>query len=61
MQNKEKFNILSKHFVKPIIDLNEKYSHSALTIEAGIVSPKVSKAFQALADALITQLYNYKK
>lgn len=30
MKNKEKFNILSEHFVKPVIDLNEKYSHSAL-------------------------------
>ena len=35
------------------------YNNSAMTIEAGVVNPKVSKAFQNLMDALNEQLDNY--
>ena len=37
------------------------YNNSALTIEAGVVNPKVSKCFQALMDALNEQLDSYRK
>ena len=37
------------------------YNNSATTIEAGVVNPKVSKAFQNLMDTLNEQLDNYRK
>ena len=37
------------------------YNNSAMTIEAGVVNAKVSKAFQNLMDALNEQLDNYRK
>ena len=37
------------------------YNNSAMTIEAGVVNPKVSKAFQNLMDVLNKQLDNYRK
>ena len=59
--NKEKFNIIYKHFAKPIAAMKMTYNNSALTIEAGVVNPKVSKCFQALMDALNEQLDSYRK
>ena len=61
MSNKEKFNIIYKHFAKPIADMKMTYNNSAMTIEAGVVNPKVSKCFQALIDALKKQLDSYRK
>ena len=55
MTDKEKFNIIYKHFAKPIADMKMTYNDSAMTIEAGVVNPKVSKCFQALMDALHKQ------
>ena len=60
MTNKDKFNIIYKHFAKPIADMKMTYNNSATTIEAGIVNPKVSKAFQNLMNALNEQLDNYR-
>ena len=59
--NKEKFNIIYKHFAKPIVDMKMTYNNSAMTIEAGVVNPKVLKAFQNLIDALNEQLDSYRK
>lgn len=59
--NKEKFNIIYKHFAKPIADMKMTYNNSAMTIEAGVVNQKVSKCFQALMDALNEQLDSYRK
>lgn len=61
MTDKEKFNIIYKHFAKPIADMKMTYNNSAMTIEAGVVNPKVSKCFQALIDALNKQLDSYRK
>ena len=61
MTDKEKFNIIYKHFAKPIADMKMTYNSSAMTIEAGVVNPGVSKCFQALIDALIKQLDSYRK
>ena len=61
MPDKEKFNIIYKHFAKPIANMKITYNNSALTIEAGVVNPKVSKCFQALMDALNEQLDSYRK
>ena len=61
MTDKEKFNIIYKHFAKPIADMKMTYNDSAMTIEAGVVNPKVSKCFQALIDALKKQLDSYRK
>lgn len=61
MTDKEKFNIIYKHFAKPIADMKMTYNNSAMTIEANVVNPKVSKCFQALMDALIKQLDSYRK
>ena len=36
MSNKEKFNIIYKHFAKPIADMKMTYNNSALTIEANV-------------------------
>ena len=35
MANKEKFNIIYKHFAKPIADMKITYNNSAMTVEAG--------------------------
>ena len=61
MTNKEKFNIIYKHFAKPIADMKMTYNSSAMTVEAGVVNPKVSKCFQALMDELNKQLDSYRK
>ena len=61
MTDKEKFNIIYKHFAKPIADMKMTYNDSAMTIEAGVVNSKVSKCFQALMDALNKQLDSYRK
>ena len=61
MTDKKKFNIIYKHFAKPIADMKMTYNDSAMTIEAGVVNPKVSKCFQALMDALNKQLDSYRK
>ena len=61
MADKEKFNIIYKHFAKPIADMKMTYNNSAMTIEAGVVNPKVSKWFQALMDTLNKQLDSYRK
>lgn len=58
--SKEKFNIIYKYFAKPIANMKITYNNSALTIEAGVVNPKVSKCFQALMDALNEQLDSYR-
>lgn len=60
MTDKDKFNIIYKYFAKPIANMKMTYNNSALTIEAGVVNPKVSKAFQTLMDALNEQLDNYR-
>ena len=59
--SKEKFNIIYTYFAKPIANMKITYNNSALTIEAGVVNPKVSKCFQALMDALNEQLDSYRK
>ncbi len=59
--NKEKFNIIYEHFAKPIANMKMTYNNSAMTVEAGVVNSKVSKAFQTLMDALNEQLDNYRK
>ena len=59
MTNKDKFNIIYKHFAKPIADMKMTYN-SAMTIEAEVVNPKVSKAFQTLMDTLNEQLDSYR-
>lgn len=61
MTNKEKFNIIFKNFAKPIATMKMAYNNSAMTIEAGVVNSKVSKAFQTLMDALNKQLDSYRK
>lgn len=58
--NKDKFNIIYKKFAKPIADMKMTYNNSALTIEAGVVNPKVSNAFKNLMDALNEQLDSYR-
>lgn len=60
MINKEKFNIIYKHFAKPIADMKISYNNSAMTIEAGIVNSKVAKCFKDLYKALEEQLNNYR-
>lgn len=61
MTNKEKFNIIYKKFAKPIADMKMTYNNSATTVEARVVNPKVSKAFQDLMNALNEQLDSYRK
>lgn len=61
MTNKEKFKIIYKHFARPINDMKMTYNNSAMTIEAKVVNPKVSKCFQALMDELNKQLDSYRK
>ena len=45
----------------PIADMKMTYNNSAMTIEAKVVNPEVSKCFQALMDALNKQLDSYRK
>lgn len=59
--NKKKFDIVYKYFAKPISTMAMTYKNSALTIEGGVVSPKVSKCFDALIEALNEQLDKYRK
>lgn len=61
MNNKEKFNIIYKHFAKPIADMKMTYNDSAMTINAGVVNSKVSKCFENLYKALEEQLNNYRQ
>ena len=58
--NKDKFNIIYKKFAKPIADMKMTYNNSAMTVEVRVVNSKVSKAFQALMDALNEQLDSYR-
>lgn len=58
--NKEKFNIIYKHFAKPIADMQMKYGSSALTVEAGVVDSRVTKCFDNLMRALNRQLDVYR-
>lgn len=60
MQDKVKFNIIYKHFAKPIANMKVTYSDSALTIEAGVVNSKVVKCFEELNKALEEQLNSYR-
>lgn len=60
MQDKVKFNIIYKHFAKPIANMKMTYSSSALTIEAGVVNSKVVKCFEELNKALEEQLNSYR-
>lgn len=60
MQDKIKFNIIYKHFAKPIANMKMTYSDSALTIEAGVVNSKVVKCFEELNKALKEQLNSYR-
>ena len=60
MTNKEKFNIIYKHFAKPIAYMKMTYNNSAMTVEAGIVNSKVTKCFEDLYKALEEQLNNYR-
>ena len=60
MQDKVKFNIIYKHFAKPIANMKMTYSNSALTIEAGVVNSKVVKCFEELNKALEEQLNRYR-
>ena len=59
--NKEKFNIIYTHFVKPIYDLAMTYENSVLTIDNKVVDFKVVKCFNELKKALKEQLDKYKK
>lgn len=59
--NKKKFDIVYKYFAKPVSTMAMTYKKSALTIESGVVSPKVSKCFDALVEALNEQLDKYRK
>lgn len=58
--NKEKFNIIYKHFAKPIADMKMTYNNSAMTIEAGVINSKVVKCFEELNKALEEQLNSYR-
>ena len=60
MTNKEKFNIIYKHFAKPIADMKITYNNSAMTVEAGVVNSEVTKCFEDLYKALEEQLNNYR-
>ena len=60
MQDKVKFNIIYKHFAKPIANMKMTYSDSALTIETGVVNSKVVKCFEELNKALKEQLNSYR-
>ena len=60
MTNKEKFNIIYKHFAKPIAEMKMIYNNSSMTVEAGVVNPKVTKYFEDLYKALEEQLNMYR-
>lgn len=60
MKDKKKFDIIFKHFAKPISDMRMTYQSSATTVENHIVNTKVSKAFDALYKALSEQLDSYR-
>ena len=60
MQDKVKFNIIYKHFAKPIADMKMTYNNSAMTVEAGVVNYKVAKCFENLYKTLEEQLNNYR-
>lgn len=59
--DKKKFDIVYKYFAKPVSTMAMTYKKSALTIESGVVSSKVSKCFDALVEALNEQLDKYRK
>lgn len=59
MTNKEKFNIIYKHFATPIASMMMSYNNSAMTVEAGVVNSKVVKCFEELYKALEEQLNSY--
>ena len=61
MQDKVKFNIIYKHFAKPIYDSAMTYENSVLTIDNKVVDFKVVKCFNELKKALKEQLDKYKK
>lgn len=56
-----KFDIVYKYFAVPISNMATTYKSSALTIEGGVVSPKVSECFDKLVEALNEQLDDYRK
>lgn len=58
--DKKKFNIIYKHFAKPVYDMTMTYENSALTIENKVVNPKVVKCFNELKKALEEQLKSYR-
>ena len=58
--NKEKYNIVYKHFAKPIYNMAMTYESSCLTVELGAVNPKVVKCFNELKKALEEQLKSYR-
>lgn len=58
--NKEKYNIIYKFFAKPVYNMTMTYENSCLTIESGVVNPKVVKCFNELKKALEEQLKSYK-
>lgn len=58
--DKKKFNIIYKHFAKPVYDMAMTYENSVLTIENKVVNPKVVKCFNELKKALEEQLKSYK-
>lgn len=61
LENRKKFDIVYKNFAKPICDMKEIYQSSALTVNNHVISPKVSKAFDVLFDALKEQLNSYRE
>lgn len=60
MTSKSKFDIIYKHFAKPISDMKMIYEDSALTVENNVVNPKVKKKFEELLNALQEQLASYR-
>ena len=58
--NKEKYNIVYKHFAKPIYNMAMTYESSCLTVESGVVNPNVVKCFNELKKALEGQLKSYR-
>ncbi len=58
--NKEKYNIIYNFFAKPVYNMAMTYENSCLTIESGVVNPKVVKCFNELKKALEEQLKSYK-
>ena len=54
------YNIVYKHFAKPIYNMAMTYESSCLTVESGVVNPKVVKCFNELKKALEGQLKSYR-